>query len=554
LRIAYCVLRTAYGAANLGYRVAVILARDLTIEAGIRTLISGASLNLQPGDKVALVGRNGAGKTTLMRTLAGELDPTAGHLARSGVVGYLSQESALPELDNPDLSALERVLTARDIGGLEVEMEEVRRKMEVEDGEARDRLINRYHRLQVEFDTRGGYAAIAEAKKFAASVGIETGELDQPVVTMSGGQRRRVELARVLFQETDTLLLDEPTNHLDLDAKAWLMDFLGSYRGGLLVVSHDLKLLDESITSVLAVDGGNLEPYRGNYSHYLAERDRRREQRIRERKHQDEKIAQLEAGIRRFKGSTEKMAKRARSWETRVERLRGELTEVTKLGKDIAVRFPMPEQSGRIPLEGKGLGKAFDDNVVFLDVDVFLERGQRLLIMGLNGAGKTTLLRILAGVDQPDLGEVVIGHNASLGYYAQEHEQIKKGTTVYEHVRAVSDEPDQTLRSVLGHFLLADKVDQDAGTLSGGEKTKLALCQVVLGGPNVMLLDEPTNNLDPQAQEALLDALHHYPGTIILVSHDTDFVARLEIDRAILMPEGNSAYFDQGMLELVALA
>jgi ATPase subunit of ABC transporter with duplicated ATPase domains len=532
----------------------VILARDLTIEAGIRTLITGASLNLQPGDKVGLVGRNGAGKTTLMRTLAGELKPAAGHLARSGVVGYLSQESALPELDNPDLSALERVLTARDIGSLEVEIEEVRRKMEVEDGEARDRLIRRFDRLHVEFEARGGFVAVAEAKRFAASVGIGSAELDQPVATMSGGQRRRVELARVLFQETDTLLLDEPTNHLDLDAKAWLMEWLAGYSGGLLVVSHDLELLDESITSVAALDGGTIEPYRGNYSYYLAERDRRRQQRIRERKHQDEKIARLEAGIRRFKGTTEKMARRANTWETRVERMRRDLTEVTQLGKNVSVRFPMPEPSGRIPLEGTGLGKAFGDNVVFLDVDVFAERGQRILIMGLNGAGKTTLLRILAGVDVADVGEVVVGHNARLGYYAQEHEQIRRGLTVFEHVREVSDEPDQTLRSVLGHFLLADKVDQDAGTLSGGEKTKLALCQVVLGGPNVMLLDEPTNNLDPQAQSALLEALNHYPGTIILVSHDTDFVARLEIDRAILMPEGTTAFFDQTMLDLVALA
>ena len=532
----------------------MILARDLTIEAGIRTLLSGASLNLQSGDKVGLVGRNGAGKTTLMRTLAGELSPAEGHLARSGQLGYLSQESALPELGNPDLAALDRILTARDIGSLQVQIEEVRRKMAVEDGDARDRLIRRFDRLHVEFEARGGYGAIAEAKKFAASVGIATGELDQPVATMSGGQRRRVELARVLFQETETLLLDEPTNHLDLDAKAWLMDWLAGYPGGLLVVSHDLRLLDESITSVLALDGGRLEPYRGNYSYYLAERDRRREQRIRERKHQDEKIARLEEGIRRFKGSTEKMAKRARSWETRVERMRSELTEVTALGKTVTVRFPMPEQSGRVPLEGTGLGKAFGDNVVFLDVDVYAERGQRILIMGLNGAGKTTLLRILAGVEHADLGEVTIGHNARLGYYAQEHEQIIRGSTVLDHVRAVSDQPDQTLRSVLGHFLLADKIDQDAGTLSGGEKTKLALCQVVLAGPNVMLLDEPTNNLDPQAQTALLEALEHYPGTVILVSHDTDFVARLEIDRAILMPEGTSAYFDSKMLELVALA
>ena len=544
---------TCCRAARLPFPV-VILARDLTIEAGIRTLVTGASLNLQPGDKVGLVGRNGAGKTTLMRTLAGELKPASGHLAISGVLGYLSQESALPELAHPELSALDRVLTARDLGGLLVQIEETRLKMEIEDGEARDRLIKRFDRLHTEFESRGGYVAIAEAKKFAASVGIASDELDQPVQTMSGGQRRRVELARVLFAETDTLLLDEPTNHLDLDAKGWLMEFLTGYQGGLLVVSHDLGLLDSSITSVLALDDGRVEPFRGNYSYYLAERDRRREQRIRERKHQDEKIARLEEGIRRFKGTTEKMAKRARSWETRVERMKSELTEVSKLGKNVAVRFPMPQQPGRIPLEATGLGKAFDENVVFLDVDVVVERSERLLIIGLNGAGKTTLLRILAGVETADLGEVTVGHKAQLGYYAQEHEQIKRGVTVFDHARQASEEPDQVLRSILGHFLLADKVDQDAGTLSGGEKTKLALCQLVLSGPNVMLLDEPTNNLDPQAKEALLQALRLYPGTMVLVSHDTDFVAGLEPDRAILMPEGNSAYFDRQMLELVALS
>jgi ATPase subunit of ABC transporter with duplicated ATPase domains len=191
---------------------------------------------------------------------------------------------------------------------------------------------------------------------------------------------------------------------------------------------------------------------------------------------------------------------------------------------------------------------------VFVDVDVVVERGERVLIMGLNGAGKTTLLRILAGVDAADLGEVEIGYKASLGYYAQEHEQIIAGLSVLDHMRTVSDQPDQTLRSILGHFLLADKVDQDASTLSGGEKTKTALAQLVLSRPNVLLLDEPTNNLDPQAKEALLDALHVYEGTIVLVSHDTDFVAELAPDRAIMMPDGEALYFDESLLELVALA
>ncbi|MFQ5554130.1 MAG: ABC-F family ATP-binding cassette domain-containing protein [Acidimicrobiia bacterium] len=532
----------------------MLIARDITIEAGIRTLITEASFSLQAGDKVGLVGRNGAGKTTLLRALAGDASPVGGAIVRSGVVGYLSQEADLADLDDSRITALERILTARDIGDLELRMEDTRRAMERTGGQDRDRLIGRFSRLEDEFTARGGYVAKAEAKRFAFSLGIDNSELDQAVVTMSGGQRRRVELARILFAETNVLLLDEPTNHLDLDAKAWLMQFLGDYPGGLLVVSHDLPLLDESITSVLALEDLRIEAFKGNYSHYLAERARRREQRLRERKHQDEKIARLELGIRRFKGRTEKMAKRARSWETRVERLKAERVRIAREGRKVAVRFPQPERSGRTPLEAAGLAKAFGHNVVFVDIDAALERGERMIILGLNGAGKTTLLRILAGVESSDMGKVTRGPGVSVGYYAQEHEQIRPGISVLDHMREASGEPDQALRSLLGHFLLADKVDQDGDTLSGGEKTKLALAQLVVGKHNVLLLDEPTNNLDPQAKSALLDALVQYEGTMVIVSHDSAFVEQLVPDRAIVMPDGEVLFFEESMLELVALA
>jgi ATPase subunit of ABC transporter with duplicated ATPase domains len=532
----------------------VLVVRDLRIELGTRLLLEGASFSVQPGDKIGVVGRNGAGKTTLVRTLVGYSTPAAGTVLRSGNLGYFSQEAVLPDLERPDMTALERILAARQIGAMLRKIEDTRHKMERLDGAARDDAIKRHARLQDEFETKGGYIAEAEAKKVAANLGIGTPELEQPVATMSGGQRRRVELARILFAETETLLLDEPTNHLDLDAKAWLVDYLSGYRGGILLISHDLPLLDAAITTVLELDGGKLESYRGNYSGFLVERARRREQRERERRHQDEAIERLEFNIRRFKGTTEKMAKVARAMETRVDRMKRDLVEVQRRGKSVAVRFPQPKPSGVTPLTGEGLAKSFGDNLVFVDVDVDVNRGEKLLILGLNGAGKTTLLRILAGVETADLGEVTLGHNATLGYYAQEHEQIHSGVTVLDHLRRVSDQPDQMLRTMLGHFLLADKIDQDAATLSGGEKTKLALAMVVLGGPNVLLLDEPTNNLDPQAKASLLQALEQYQGTIILVSHDTDFVAALGPDRALMMPEGRTLYFDESLLDLVALA
>ncbi|MGH8872506.1 MAG: ABC-F family ATP-binding cassette domain-containing protein [Acidimicrobiia bacterium] len=532
----------------------MLIARDLRIDVGPRKLLEGASLSVQSGDRIGLVGRNGAGKTTLMRTLTGARTPVEGTILGSGHIGYLSQEAALPELEHPDATALERILMAREIGALQRHIEEARRRLHDLSGEERDRGIARFIRLHEEFEAKGGLVAEATAKRMAAALGIGNDELGQSVVTMSGGQRRRVELARILFAETDILLLDEPTNHLDLDAKAWLIEWLTSYKGGMLVVSHDLPLLDEAITSVLALEHGELEAYRGNYTNYLVERDRRRQQKERERRHQDEAIERLEANIRRFKGTTEKMAKTARGWESRVDRMKRDLVDVQKGGKKMKVAFPQPEKPGRLPLSGFGLAKSFGDNLVFVDVEFAVERGERMLLIGLNGAGKTTLLRILAGVETPDLGEVYLGHKASLGYYAQEHEQIRAGISVLDHMRRGGGLTDQTLRSLLGHFLLADKVDQDAATLSGGEKTKLALAMLVAERPNVLLLDEPTNNLDPQAKEALLDALTLYEGTVVLVSHDTDFVAQLMPDRAMLMPEGEMRFFDEELLDLVALA
>ena len=529
----------------------MLLVRNVTVTAGARTLLTDVSFTVQPGDKIGLVGPNGAGKTTLMRILAGGSQPPVGSVARSGAIGYLPQEVDVD--GDRDETALERILTARQIGDIERQMERTRAAMEVASDTERDKLIHRFARLDDEFTARGGYVAKAEAKRFASGLGIGVGELDQPVATMSGGQRRRVELARLLFAETDTLILDEPTNHLDLDAKDWLVRYLSDYSGGVLLVSHDLPLLDSAITTVLAAGDGRIEPYRGNFSFYLSDRERRHEQRLKERKHQDAEIARLEAGIQRFKAKAS-MASTAKSWETRVERMRSGLVDVAREVREINVAFPQPEPSGKIPLRGTDLAKAYGLNVVFVDVDVIVDRGDRLVIMGLNGAGKTTLLRILAGAETPDLGEVEIGYRVSVGYYAQEHEDIHPTTSVLDHMRQASGLPDRELRAILGLFLLADKIEQEAGTLSGGERTKLALARIVVGRHNVLLLDEPTNNLDPQAKAALLFALQRFEGTVILVSHDVEFVSELEPTRAIVMPEGDADFFDDSMLDLVSLA
>ena len=532
----------------------MLVVRDVRLEVGTRLLLEGASFSVQPGDKIGLVGRNGAGKTTLMRTLVGYHPPAGGSVLRSGNLGYFSQEAALPDLERPDMTALERILAARQIGAMLRRSRRHARRWNGSMGRPGTRPSGVTPACRTSSRPRAATSPRPKAKKVAANLGIGAAELDQPVATMSGGQRRRVELARILFAETETLLLDEPTNHLDLDAKAWLVELPlglsgrdphGQPRSAPARRGHHLRPRPRE---------HQLEAYRGNYSGFLVERKKRRDQRERERRHQDEAIERLEANIRRFKGTTEKMAKAARARETRVERMKTELVEVQKSGKKVAVRFPQPKPSGVTPLTGRGLAKSFGDNLVFVDIDVALERGERLIIMGLNGAGKTTLLRILAGVETADLGEVEPGsqRHAGLlrpgaradpgGHDGPRPRPLGLGSNRLSPANAARPLPARRQdRSGRGDPFR--RREDQTGPGDGGA-----------GRPNVLLLDEPTNNLDPQAKSALLEALEQYQGTIILVSHDTDFVAPLGPERALMMPEGRTLYFDESLLDLVALA
>ncbi|HLH47141.1 MAG TPA: ABC-F family ATP-binding cassette domain-containing protein, partial [Acidimicrobiales bacterium] len=373
---------------------------------------------------------------------------------------------------------------------------------------------------------------------------------------LSGGERRRVELARILFAGSDVLLLDEPTNHLDVDAKTWLMGFLASYRGALLVVSHDIELLDEAITRVLHLDEGTLVEYKGTFSQYreARRRDEIRLARLAER--QQAEIKRLSDLADSMRHQTAKRARIAKSLDKRVGRLQAVAVEGPGRGeRRYKVRFPVPPHTGRIVLEADGLAQSYGGPAVFEDVSFAVERGERLLVMGLNGAGKTSLLRILAGEAQPSTGSFRTGLGVSPGYYAQEHEGIRAGVSVLEHLRERSNAPTSDLRGLLGMFGLVGEIAfQDAGTLSGGEKTKLALAQLVAGGHNLLLLDEPTNNLDPPSREAVGRALSAWPGAMILVSHDVGFVTELAPGRALLMPDGTEDAWSDDLLDLVAMA
>ena len=538
----------------------MITATGLELRAGPRLLLGDATFRVAPGDRVGLVGRNGAGKTTLTRVLAGELPPAAGTVTRSGPIGYLPQD---PRTGDLDVLARDRILSARGLDEVVGRLRRTEGDMASADKETHERAMRRYARLEAEFQAAGGYAAESEAAAIASSLGLPERVLGQPLHTLSGGQRRRVELSRILFSAgagggaDATLLLDEPTNHLDADSVLWLRDYLRTYRGGLVVISHDVGLLEHTVTRVFHLDANRseIDVYNVGWKAYLAQRETDERRRKRERMNAEKQAAALRAQADRMRFKATK-ARAAQSMDKRAERLLSGLDEVRRNDRVAKLRFPEPAPCGRTPLTAEGLSKSYGSLEVFTDVDLAVDRGSRVVILGLNGAGKTTLLRLLAGVEQPDTGRVVPGHGLKVGYYAQEHETLVPERTVLENMKsAAPDTPETELRRILGSFLFTgDDVDKPAGVLSGGEKTRIALATLVVSSANVLMLDEPTNNLDPGSRNEILGALRTYTGAVILVTHDEGAVDALAPERLILLPDGVEDLWNADYADLVALA
>jgi ATPase subunit of ABC transporter with duplicated ATPase domains len=538
----------------------VITATDLELRAGSRILLSDATLRVQPGDRIGLVGRNGAGKTTTLRVLAGEGEPYGGDLRRAGGLGYLPQD---PREGDLEVTAKDRVLSARGLDELLRELEKAQSAMsEHADDAQRDSAVRRYGRLEERFAALGGYAAESEAARICANLGLADRVLAQSIGTLSGGQRRRVELARILFGASDAgsatvLLLDEPTNHLDADSITWLRSFLKGHNGGLVVISHDVDLLADVVNKVWFLDAmrGELDLYNMGWQRYLDARAADEKRRRRERANAEKKASALFAQADKMRAKATK-AVAAQNMAKRAERLLSGLDQVRHADKVAKIRFPEPAPCGKTPLTADGLSKSYGSLEVFTGVDLAIDRGSRVVVLGLNGAGKTTLLRLLGGMEPADAGEVVPGHGLRIGYYAQEHETLDLDASVWTNVRhAAPDTPEQQLRTLLGAFLFTgEQLDQPAGTLSGGEKTRLALAGLVSSAANVLLLDEPTNNLDPASRERVLDALRRYSGAVVLVTHDPGAVEALEPERVILLPDGTEDHWSPDYLDLVQLA
>lgn len=542
----------------------MITATDLEVRAGARILLApdGPDLRVQPGDRIGLVGRNGAGKTTTLRILAGEVEPYAGSVTRAGEIGYLPQD---PKVGDLDVLARDRVLSARGLDVLLTDLEKQQALMaEVADEDERDRAIRRYGQLEERFVALGGYGAESEAGRICASLGLPERVLTQRLRTLSGGQRRRVELARILFAASEsgagnstTLLLDEPTNHLDADSLGWLRDFLRLHTGGLVVISHNVDLVADVVNKVWFLDAvrGHVDVYNMGWQRYVDARATDEQRRIRERANAERKAAALRAQAAKL-GAKATKAVAAQNMLRRADRMMAALDEERVADKVARIKFPTPAACGRTPLVANGLGKTYGSLEVFTGVDLAIDRGSRVVILGLNGAGKTTLLRLLAGVEQPDTGVLEPGYGLRIGYFAQEHDTLDNDATVWENVRhAAPDAGEQDLRGLLGAFMFTGpQLEQPAGTLSGGEKTRLALAGLVASTANVLLLDEPTNNLDPASREQVLDALRSYRGAVVLVTHDPGAAAALGPQRVVLLPDGTEDYWSDEYRDLIELA
>ncbi|BDZ50593.1 ABC transporter ATP-binding protein [Frondihabitans sucicola] len=425
---------------------------DLEIRVGARLLMEDVTFRVDKGDKIGLVGRNGAGKTTMTKTLAGETMPTGGKIEKTGEIGYLPQD---PRSGNPEDLARTRILDARGLGQILLGIQKATQDMGSDDPAVAEKAMKRYGDLDDRFNALGGYAAEAEAASIASNLSLPDRILDQPLSTLSGGQRRRIELARILFSAAETMILDEPTNHLDADSVVWLREYLKTYQGGVIVISHDIELVEEVVNRVFYLDANRqqIDIYNMGWRNYQRQRAADEERRKKERANAEKQASALQKQAARF-GAKATKAAAAHQMVARAEKLLAGLDEVRAVDRVAKLRFPTPAACGRTPLMATNLSKSYGSLEIFTAVDLAIDRGSKVVILGLNGAGKTTLLRILAGVDQPDTGQLEPGHGLRIGYYAQEHETIDVKRSVLENM--VSSSPNITeteARRVLGSFL-----------------------------------------------------------------------------------------------------
>jgi ATP-binding cassette subfamily F protein 3 len=496
---------------------------DISKAYGGRVLFADATLQVNRGDRIGLVGPNGAGKSTLFSIILGTESADAGEVIseRNVSFGYLPQESApagdesvveLATAITPEFTKLRRIIKAWDADH-PVEAQHVE--------DIHDNVHDRFNEL-------GGYRLEAKAKQILAGLGFREQDFDRPAREMSGGWVMRAHLARLLTQEPDLLLLDEPTNHLDLEALLWFQDYLKTYPGAILVISHDREFLNQLVGGIVEIRMSKLVRYRGNYDEYLVQREASEIQLLAAYKNQQREIAHMMDFVNRFRAKNTKAAQ-AQSKLKQIERM-DKIEAPTNDESKIGFRFPQPQRGGQKSITLENIHQAYGDNVVYRGMDFKAERGQRIVLVGPNGAGKSTMLKILAGVLSPQSGTRTLGHNVKSGYYSQYRVEMlhPERTVLEEGLDTPQRVTEQFVRTLLGSFLFrGDDVFKRVSVLSGGEKSRLALVKLLLDPPNLLLMDEPTTHLDMSSIDALLYALDQFEGTLIFISHDVYFIRAL---------------------------
>ena len=514
------------------------------------TLFSDVSFHINEHECTALVGVNGTGKTTLLRIIVGELPADNGDviLAKDTSVGYLPQQQGY----HSDKSIYDELWEVKkDIVALEREIRTMEETMQTASGEELNTLLERYHRMQTEFEAKDGYACKSQIMGIINGLGFVGNDVDKSINTLSGGQKTRVALGKLLLLEPDLLILDEPTNHLDLASIQWLETYLSNYKGSVLIVSHDRYFLDRIADKVVELDHGKATVFKGNYSDYAQKKELLRRDAIKQYENYQQTVRHQEQVIEKLRSfNREKSIKRAESREKMLEKMTPVDKPVTEQ-KSMHFSLVPEKESGKDVLHVENFGKSFGDLHLFQGVSFELFRGERVALIGKNGTGKTTLLKMLCELESPDQGTAVFGTNVELGYYDQEHNVLHEEKTIFDEIH--DDYPDLNntkIRNVLAAFLFTgDDVYKKISLLSGGEKGRVSLAKLMLSKANLLLLDEPTNHLDIDSKEILEDALNHYTGTVLYVSHDRYFIQKtatriLDLtNEHILSYDGNYDYY-----------
>lgn len=520
----------------------MVVLNNISVHFSGKFLYQELSFQVKPNDKIGLAGKNGAGKTTLLKLMNGFFKPDSGEVTKPKHydIGYLPQEMH----HNENAIIIEEVKSANARSKqLEEDINDINHQLETRTDYESDsymELLTQLSEKNEEFSLLGGYSIQEEAERILIGLGFTRDELTKPMNEFSGGWKMRVELAKILLQKPNLVLLDEPTNHLDIESIIWLEEFLKYYSGEIILISHDKRFLDNITNRTIELSNGRAYDYNCAYSQYLIRREVEREQMIAEQKNQQKYIKQTEDLINKFRAKNSK-ASFAQSLIKKLDRL--EIVEVDDEDKSaIHLRFPPATRSGKVVVEGHTINKNFDSKLIFKNAEFIIGRGEKVALVGKNGMGKSTLIKMLVGEENFE-GKISLGHNVNLGYFAQdEAAKLNPSKTVFETIDDVAEgEVRKNVRTILGSFLFGgDDVEKKVSVLSGGEKMRLAFCKLLLKPYNFLVLDEPTNHLDIRSKDVLKQALMQYDGTILIVSHDRDFLTGLT-DRLFEIKENRIA-------------